>query len=66
MRDFFIFWIIFQLIIIGQTNIELHNKIIDKTWDCSQRKIPTWWGIIIPLAVFVPKEQKVIDYCKDK
>ena len=64
MKNIFILWITFQLIIISYCVVTIHNQIVDKTYICStETKIPTDFAILMPLAAFVPEMSELIEYC---
>lgn len=60
----FIVWMIIQLVIIGGAFLERQNKILDKTYDCSDKHHSYLWGMMFPLGVFVPEPSYVKDYCE--
>ena len=67
MKEIFIIWITFQLIMIGTAFISVRNEVYHKTYNCEQTKdVPMYIGIIFPLAVFVPDHVSVINYCNTK
>ena len=66
MKELFIVWITFQLIMIGVASSSIHNDMVNKTFKCHEReKIPLVFGAIFPLAVFADTTAKVRDYCSD-
>lgn len=66
MKTFLGIWITWQLVIIGWTLAQMHNQILDKTFECkSPGKISPWKVATIPLSLFVPAENTkfINDYC---
>lgn len=64
MKNIFIFWIMLQLIMIGWTVAEMHNEVVDGSYDCTRywnlghhTVIPRWKLAIMPLILFVNYEQ---------
>jgi hypothetical protein len=67
MKEVFIVWIIFQLLVIGEASIEVHNQVFNKTYECGPTKeAPDYIGYLVPLNAFVPTPQEVVDYCHTK
>ena len=66
MKDFFIGWIIIQLVVIGMAGIVVHNGILDGTYVCEfdqKKQAPVWVGVAFPLANFIPESGMVKKYC---
>ena len=70
MKELFIIWITFQLIVIGAVCVQIDNDIKNKTLDCSKLEddTPEWKGALYPLVVFIPNgiDNKIKEYCLDK
>lgn len=53
-----------QLVVIGATVTSVHNDIFNKTYECNKyRIVPEWFGALFPLAVFVPEDSRIKEYC---
>lgn len=63
MRDLFILWVTVQLMLIGFAGVSITNQVIEKKFDCKQTITPAVWGVLIPLAVFVPNDGMTDKYC---
>jgi hypothetical protein len=63
MKDLFILWIIIQLVILGMVEVNVHNEILQKTYDCKQEVAPAWFGAAFPLIIFVPDNTAIHKYC---
>jgi hypothetical protein len=75
MKNIFIFWIMWQLIVIGWTVADMHNKIVSGTYNCTRHWnlghhviIPRWKLAVMPLALFIPGENisESDKYCQDQ
>lgn len=64
MKEPFIIWITLQLMMIGAAGADLNNRIVNKTYDCKREVVPVWFGIIFPLAFFVPANPQATRYCE--
>lgn len=68
MKELLAGWIVFQLIIIGIASINQHNQVASFNYDCklitAPNEVPAWYGVVVPLAAFVPTPQTVIEYCE--
>ena len=67
MKEAFIVWIVWQLLLIGWASAKISNEIVDKTYKCvsAEEKISVGWSIAMPLVSFVPEQSQVTEYCKD-
>ena len=60
----FIVWIIFQLISIGISGVDIYNQMVKKTYVCDTKEtIPVLMGVVLPLALFVPETSGGKYYC---
>lgn len=67
MKEIFIGWIMFQLIMIGIAGVSIHNEQIEGTYKCpAGKKISVIYGAIFPLALFAIEDRNTIEYCKIK
>lgn len=67
MKDAFIIWITVQLLVIAFAVISIHNEVLDNTYKCvGSEHISLWVSAVVPLAVFVPEQTLVEDYCNNK
>jgi len=69
MKDLFIIWIIFQLVLIGVSGVSMHNEIQNETYDCEIREtISPWIGAVLPLVFFMGDslDKEVNNYCENK
>jgi hypothetical protein len=66
MKEVFIVWITFQLMVIGIADVQIHNRLATKTYVCSGREeVPGWLGVVFPLVSFVPDDFGVKEYCAE-
>ncbi len=66
MKDIIIVWIAAQLIVIGVSLADIHNKILDKTLECKTGQISKIMSATMPLVFFLPRNQEVINYCNNQ
>lgn len=75
MKDSFIFWITWQLVMIGWTVASMHNEVVSGSYNCTKHWnidhhviISPWKAAIVPLALFLPDEvhSEFDEYCKDQ
>ena len=71
----FIFWITWQLLIIGWTVSDMHNEVVSGTYNCTRHWnydhhviIPRWKLALMPLTLFISYEEvnEFDEYCQDK
>lgn len=64
MKDLVVVWLVWQLMVIGLAGVSMHNKVVNKTYECAAtEEVPMWMGVAVPLVAFAPAPQEVIDYC---
>ena len=68
MKELLAIWIFWQLITIGLTGARIHNKVVDKTYQClgSDEKVSVISSVVLPLAWFVSEPEQVKKYCENQ
>lgn len=63
MKDIFIIWIAWQLMVCGMVVVDTSNKMLDGSYECPKdTKISKIWGALFPLVAFVPTNE-IDEYC---
>ena len=70
-RDAFIAWIVFQLIVVGISATAVDYKMTNKTYECveeisSSQLVYQMYGAIIPLVMFIPTPSGWDKYCEEQ
>ena len=69
LKDFLIFWIVFQLLLIGLSGAMVHNSFVNGSYEyCSSldKKIPVFISVLFPLVWFLPEISLHTNYCNNK
>ena len=68
-KDFLIFWIAFQLLLIGLSGAMVHNSFVNGSYEyCSSldKKVPVFASILFPLVWFMPEISLYTNYCNNE
>ena len=66
MKNIFIGWITFQLIVIGIVSVSTHNDVVNKTHVCIKERstVPIFMGAVFPLVYFLSSDDfGTEEYC---
>ena len=64
MKEIIFYWFVAQCILLTFIGIDIHNRIIDKSYKCAPNIfINPLWSFAFPLVVFAPKTDELKTYC---
>ena len=67
MKDILFSWLAIQLVVVGYSIVDIHNKVVRKEYHCRDTNeiVSPWKGALMPVVFFLPEYigEEVESYC---